>query len=99
MQPPQTEEVEADLKNLRFRVRGSDLLGGATLIGVIFTGYVLWQHMSDTHEAYKDFVSAIKEQVVAIKEQTVATREQNCLQRFSESERGKQADFCKAIAR
>lgn len=87
-----SEEIELQAGQNRLRVRGTDMVALGTLVMAILAAFFLYQHMAEAKEGTHELIAAMKEQTIAIREST-------CLLRFPESERPRQADFCKQISR
>lgn len=54
--------------------------------------YFLWNHATDTKEAARELAASMREMAQAAREQT-------CIMRFEQTERQRQAEFCKTISR
>ena len=97
------DEVELNAKEGKIRVRGSDILGISTLVGVCVFGYILWDHKDAAAKEAMitrlEFVAAIKEMTAINKEGVTAQRVMNCLQTLDQKDRQQQLATCERLAK
>lgn len=94
------DELELQAGDKKLRVRGSDILGIATLCVVCLIAYGGWEHKADAANQTAQLVSAIKESVQQQKEMVNSQREANCLARLDpKNRRDADVEFCRQLGR